>query len=658
MMPEMPICSSAARQATARGSGDRPVPSRARRYPWLAATVLVAFLVVILALQVPVPGPDGTLVPGAIPEPAQTAYNGPHTVPGRVQAEEYDSGGPDVAYSDSTPENIGGAGRLKESVDVRLINGITDIAYIGPGEWTEYTVDVVANGTDTAHFRLGGTADDREVLVSVDGIPGCTVNVPNTGSYQVYQTVSAPLALTKGRHVIRLTFTTGYVSIDWFEVVPGGTTGRMPAPTTVLSTATITAPPPEPFPSGTRPHTDLVSAYAAGTQRLEEMRAAYRAWAIPIRADLVANATDVRAAGLASNGAADTTAPLQALLDSMPPGATLYFPAGTYRIDGPVSISKPVTLVGEPGTVFGCGDATTNVFTINRAGSLSSKMSGVTITGIVFEGPGLETEPTMIDGYYLHNFRVQHVRFHNVGYAAIRVKGCSDVVVEDCVFDNVFMKGYGYGVAILDYSDDITVRDSFFVTKGRHGVTTGTANNDLAVEGYTKKVTLENNYMESMTDQAIDAHDETAGPYIARRNVIVNSRRGVNLRNGIADISENVFVNCPTAIVLRNSQTKAPGNGSASDRVAGNIIINARAGGMEIETANSAVTDNVVLDAYADGERYNGNVSTEPSPRSVVITGSIMNNWTDVLDRAVSSPGMSLVTILLRVNAVPPQARA
>ena len=77
------------------------------------------------------------------------------------------------------------------------------------------------------------------VAVTVDGAPGCSIDVPATGNYETFQTVSVPLSLTAGTHVIRLTYllddpTVG-LSIDYFEVISGGTCAYS---TTVPTTAT------------------------------------------------------------------------------------------------------------------------------------------------------------------------------------------------------------------------------------------------------------------------------------------------------------------------------------------------------------------------------------------------------------------------------------
>ncbi|MEN6341890.1 MAG: carbohydrate-binding protein, partial [Methanospirillum sp.] len=127
------------------------------------------------------------------------------------------------AYYDSTVENkaktnnIAYADRGNEYVDAETGNGISDIGWITDGEWTEYTVDAATAGSYTANFRVASWANDRRVVLTVDGNTGCTVAVPNTGSDAAYQEVSAPLSLSAGTHVIRLTFQGNAQNIDWFE---------------------------------------------------------------------------------------------------------------------------------------------------------------------------------------------------------------------------------------------------------------------------------------------------------------------------------------------------------------------------------------------------------------------------------------------------------
>lgn len=563
----------------------------------------------------------------------QTAYHGPHMVPGRIEAEDYDNGGPEVAYSDSTTSNMGGAGRSNEGVDVVCDGSVTGISWIYDDEWTEYTVEVSSSGLYAASFRVGSPGPGQQIVVTVDGATGCTVSVPITGSYSAYTTVSAPLGLTAGTHVIRLTYRiSGYGQvIDWFELLGGSPTGVVTTvpitvptivPTTVPSMAPTAVPstlPPTASPtigsgmSSTQAAVMVSSAKTESYSRLISMQAAARAWSVPSRPDLVAVGVDVGTRGLKSGGVTDNTAVLQSLLNTLPSGATLYFPAGTYRLDGPISISKPVTICGESGTVFNCKNAVKNVFTVNRYGSASSKMGGVLFTGIVFEGPGNESDPAMIDAYYLNNLRVSFVKFHNLGYAGLRVNTCTDAVIEDCVFDDIFKTGYGYGICITDRSDGVVIRDNFFITQGRHGVTTGTSNPSLSSANYIRGVTVENNYFEYMTRSATDTHDVTYGPVIVRNNVYYNCETGVGLRAGGADISDNTMVQCMYGVYVYDLTETPSVIEPRVISIVRNRLIDGRGDGMVLKFINTYVAENIIdgqdktvgqIGIYVDNRNY------------------------------------------------------
>ena len=567
---------------------------------------------------------------GAAAAADQIAFNGPHSLPGRVQAEDYDSGGANVAYSDTNPENTGGAGRLTEGVDVVTGNGVTAVSYVYNNEWTEYTVTVAAAGSYTANFRVGSPAAGQKVVLTVDGAAGCTVNVPNTGSYTTYTTVSAPLTLSAGTHVIRLTYLVGGFgeNIDWFEILrstttPVPTTAPTTAPTTVPittvpTTAPITTVPTsgpgtlDPTMSSAQAASTAAAASSAGYAKLAAMQAAWHAWKVPSQSSLIAGATNARTAGMVSDGATDNTAKLQSLINALPAGGTLYFPAGTYRINGPITINKRLNLVGESGTVFDCSRATQYVFTINRGGSA---INGMTITGLVIEGPGVETNPAMIDAYNIQNLHVSYVKFHNVGYAAIRINTCTDTVIEDCIFDNVYQKGYGYGVCIVERCDRVLIRDNFFVTKGRHSVTTGTSNAALPTSDYARQIIFENNYCENTQSfgSAADTHIETIGPFIVRNNVFNNCQHAVRLRGGYGEIYDNVIVGKATTQVgvYVYDQAMAPNSfDTKQNRILRNTILGTLGDGILCANSNDLVQDNIlsgsggVYGIYVDGRYY------------------------------------------------------
>src|SRR5262249_11706805 len=71
------------------------------------------------------------------------AYGGtPASIPGTIQAANFDNGGQGVAYGDTTSGNTGGAYRQTD-VDIETSSeGGYDVGWIAAGEWLNFTVKV------------------------------------------------------------------------------------------------------------------------------------------------------------------------------------------------------------------------------------------------------------------------------------------------------------------------------------------------------------------------------------------------------------------------------------------------------------------------------------------------------------------------------------
>ncbi len=154
----------------------------------------------------------------------RTPYGQPVSLPGTLQAENYDNGGDGVTYHDNESTNQGDASfRTGEGVDVVKGNGGKAIGYTNTDEWLEYTVDItktgyyyynatVSSGTTGSGFKLSLNTDQGLVDITSN------ISVPQTASsdWGTYKTITGKtiIPLQEGRHIIRLTITGSSCNID------------------------------------------------------------------------------------------------------------------------------------------------------------------------------------------------------------------------------------------------------------------------------------------------------------------------------------------------------------------------------------------------------------------------------------------------------------
>jgi len=158
----------------------------------------------------------------------QTAYNGPHAIPGAIEAEFFDDGGQGVAYNDDGSRD-GNNFRSSEDVDVtdksNASNGMT-VGYTDTDEWLEYTISNVAAGDyDMILHYSSGVSSPGDVEVSLDGaVLGTFTGPVNTGGWNNFSTVTQNVSLSGGSdQVLRLTFLNGGgLDVDYIEFVSTG----------------------------------------------------------------------------------------------------------------------------------------------------------------------------------------------------------------------------------------------------------------------------------------------------------------------------------------------------------------------------------------------------------------------------------------------------
>ena len=139
----------------------------------------------------------------------------PHTIPGTIEAEDFDTGCPEEAYSDKDAINSGGEYRPDEAVDIEKYDGGYDITRTAEGEWLTYTTTIKKTGNYQVSFYIASVFDDAKMHLEVDGADKTGVfTIPNTGGGQTWKEVKKILKLEAGEHVLKLAIDYRGVHID------------------------------------------------------------------------------------------------------------------------------------------------------------------------------------------------------------------------------------------------------------------------------------------------------------------------------------------------------------------------------------------------------------------------------------------------------------
>ena len=141
------------------------------------------------------------------PGPYHTA---PASVPGRIEAEDFDRGGQGAAFYDASLPR-GASTRRRSLVDAEPCadeGGGDNVCHIQQGEWLNYTVDVAQAGDYDLELRLSSIKPGAQIHVEVDGVNVTgPLDVPLTLDWKVHRTVTRRgVRLRAGRQVVRVCF--------------------------------------------------------------------------------------------------------------------------------------------------------------------------------------------------------------------------------------------------------------------------------------------------------------------------------------------------------------------------------------------------------------------------------------------------------------------
>lgn len=160
----------------------------------------------------------------AKPIAASTPYGAnAFTVPGTIEARNFDNGGEGIASHDLTGGNSGGAYRQSD-VDIEAATEAGyNVGWIAPGEWLKYSVNVSTTGNYVLEARVASAGQGGTFHVEFGGndVTGA-MTIPNTGGWQNWTTVSTAVALPAGPQIMRVVFDTVGVSavgnLNWVRL--------------------------------------------------------------------------------------------------------------------------------------------------------------------------------------------------------------------------------------------------------------------------------------------------------------------------------------------------------------------------------------------------------------------------------------------------------
>lgn len=145
------------------------------------------------------------------------------TIPGTIEAENFDKGGEGMTFHDKDANDEGDANYRNDNEGLDLVKGNngTAIGYTSKDEWTEYSVNVTEPGEYSfeATCSNGSSSNGGFKISLVKGSTVTqigTVKVTSTGGWDTYKVMKGALTknLAEGQQILRFTITDGNCNID------------------------------------------------------------------------------------------------------------------------------------------------------------------------------------------------------------------------------------------------------------------------------------------------------------------------------------------------------------------------------------------------------------------------------------------------------------
>ena len=158
--------------------------------------------------------PTQSTVPDAPPEEYGPYGDAPASIPGTIEAENYNKGGAGKAYMDLSKGNEGGKFR-KDDVDINQPNMGIAVGHCQKTEWLKYTVNVAADGDYEISALVAGENGTGSFVLYMDDVQIGTEMVNEGKGFDNFTEVSGGKATLKaGEHELKLEITNDWIDID------------------------------------------------------------------------------------------------------------------------------------------------------------------------------------------------------------------------------------------------------------------------------------------------------------------------------------------------------------------------------------------------------------------------------------------------------------
>lgn len=127
------------------------------------------------------------------------------SIPGTIEAEDYDKGGEGLTYHDSDPLNTTGDYRPDEAVDVQARTDGFHVGYVEIGEWMEYTINIAETEKYKVTAHLASVDGGGKMNFKFGASTAFSLEAPKTGNWNTFQTVERDVNLKAGEQKLRIT---------------------------------------------------------------------------------------------------------------------------------------------------------------------------------------------------------------------------------------------------------------------------------------------------------------------------------------------------------------------------------------------------------------------------------------------------------------------